>query len=68
MNPTTGVVGSLFDNPILFASGEFDFETGLYYNRARYLDPATPGDLLFVGIRRNAYYNRARYLDPTTGR
>ena len=40
-NPTTGVVGSLFDNPILFASREFDAETGLYYNRARYLDPTT---------------------------
>ncbi len=32
------VVGSL---PILFVSREFDFETGLYYNRARYLDPTT---------------------------
>jgi RHS repeat-associated protein len=41
LNPTTGVVGSLFDNPILFSSREFDAETGLYYNRARYLDPAT---------------------------
>jgi len=40
-NPTTGVVGSLFDNPILFTSREFDAETGLYYNRARYLDPTT---------------------------
>jgi RHS repeat-associated protein len=26
---------------VLFASREFDFETGLYYNRARYLDPTT---------------------------
>jgi RHS repeat-associated protein len=41
LHPTTGVVGSLFDNPILFASREFDAETGLYYNRARYLDPTT---------------------------
>jgi RHS repeat-associated protein len=41
LNPTTGVVGSLFDNPILFASREFDAETGLYYNRARHLDPTT---------------------------
>jgi RHS repeat-associated protein len=31
----------LLVNPILFASREFDFETGLYYNRARYLDPTT---------------------------
>ena len=31
----------LLTNPILFASREFDFETGLYYNRARYLDPST---------------------------
>jgi RHS repeat-associated protein len=31
----------LLANPILFASREFDAETGLYYNRARYLDPAT---------------------------
>jgi len=28
-------------NPILFTSREFDAETGLYYNRARYLDPTT---------------------------
>jgi RHS repeat-associated protein len=28
-------------NPILFASREFDAETSLYYNRARYLDPST---------------------------
>jgi RHS repeat-associated protein len=39
LNPTTGVVGSLFDNPILFTSRKFDAETGLYYHRARYLDP-----------------------------
>jgi RHS repeat-associated protein len=58
----------MLGNHILFTSREFDAEMGLYYHRARYLDPATPGDLLFVGIRRNAYYNRARYLDPTTGR
>ncbi|MDW8244649.1 MAG: RHS repeat-associated core domain-containing protein [Thermogemmata sp.] len=38
LNPTTGVVGSL---PFLFTSREFDAETGLYYNRARYLDPTT---------------------------
>ncbi len=38
LNPTTGVVGSL---PIRFASRELDAETGLYYNRARYLDPTT---------------------------
>jgi RHS repeat-associated protein len=31
----------LVDNPLLFASREFDAETGLYYNRARYLDPST---------------------------
>jgi RHS repeat-associated protein len=31
----------LFDNPILFTSREFDAEKGLYYNRARYLDPTT---------------------------
>jgi RHS repeat-associated protein len=31
----------LFDNPILFASRDFDAETGLYYNRVRYLDPFT---------------------------
>ena len=31
----------LLVNPILFASREFDAETGLYYNRARYLDPST---------------------------
>ena len=31
----------LFDNPLLFTSREFDAETGLYYNRARYLDPTT---------------------------
>jgi len=31
----------LLVNPILFASREFDAETGLYYNRARYLDPTT---------------------------
>jgi RHS repeat-associated protein len=41
LHPPTGVVGSLFDNPILFTSREFDAETGLYYNRARYLDPTT---------------------------
>jgi RHS repeat-associated protein len=41
LHPTTGVVGSLFDNPILFAPREFDAETGLYYHRARYLDPTT---------------------------
>jgi hypothetical protein len=29
LHPTSGVVGSLFDNPILFASREFDAETGL---------------------------------------
>ncbi|MCS7166924.1 MAG: RHS repeat-associated core domain-containing protein [Gemmatales bacterium] len=28
-----------FDNPILFASREFDTESGLYYHRARYYDP-----------------------------
>ena len=39
LKPTTPVVGSLFDNPILFTSREFDAETGLYYHRARYLDP-----------------------------
>ena len=38
LNPTTGLVGSL---PILFASRQFDAETGLYYHRARYLDPTT---------------------------
>ena len=27
--------------PILFTSREFDAKTGLYYNRARYLDPTT---------------------------
>ena len=58
----------MLGNHILFTSRGFDAEMGLYYHRARYLDPATPGDLLFVGIRRNAYYNRARDLDPTTGR
>ena len=31
----------LLVNPILFASREFDAETGLYSNRARYLDPTT---------------------------
>jgi RHS repeat-associated protein len=31
----------LLVNPILFTSREFDAETGLYYNRARYLDPST---------------------------
>jgi RHS repeat-associated protein len=31
----------LLVNPILFASRDFDAETGLYYNRARYLDPTT---------------------------
>ena len=31
----------LLANPILFASREFDAETGLYYHRARYLDPST---------------------------
>jgi RHS repeat-associated protein len=31
----------LLGNYILFTSREFDFETGLYYNRARYLDPTT---------------------------
>ena len=31
----------LLANPILFTSREFDFETGLYHNRARYLDPTT---------------------------
>jgi RHS repeat-associated protein len=31
----------LLANPILFTSREFDAETGLYYNRARYLDPST---------------------------
>lgn len=31
----------LFDNPILFTLREFDAETGLYYHRARYLDPST---------------------------
>jgi RHS repeat-associated protein len=31
----------LLDNPILFASRQFDAETGLYSNRARYLDPTT---------------------------
>jgi len=31
----------LLANPILFASREFDAESGLYYNRARYLDPTT---------------------------
>jgi RHS repeat-associated protein len=31
----------LVDNPLLFTSREFDAETGLYYNRARYLDPTT---------------------------
>jgi RHS repeat-associated protein len=29
----------LVDHPLLFTSREFDAETGLYYNRARYLDP-----------------------------
>ena len=31
----------LLANPIRFTSREFDAETGLYYNRARYLDPTT---------------------------
>jgi RHS repeat-associated protein len=31
----------LLVNPILFTSREFDAETGLYYNRARHLDPTT---------------------------
>jgi RHS repeat-associated protein len=31
----------LLGNYILFTSREFDFETGLYYNRVRYLDPFT---------------------------
>jgi RHS repeat-associated protein len=31
----------LLGNYILFTSREFDAETGLYYNRARHLDPAT---------------------------
>jgi RHS repeat-associated protein len=31
----------LVDHPLLFTSREFDAETGLYYNRARYLDPST---------------------------
>jgi RHS repeat-associated protein len=31
----------LLGNYILFTSREFDFETGLYYNRARHLDPTT---------------------------
>jgi RHS repeat-associated protein len=41
LHSTTGVVGSLFDNPLLFTSREFDAETGLYYSRASYLDPST---------------------------
>jgi RHS repeat-associated protein len=44
LNPTTNIAGSLGlagSLPILFASREFDAETGLYYNRARYLDPFT---------------------------
>jgi RHS repeat-associated protein len=38
VNLATDIVGSL---PILFTSREFDAETGLYYNRARYFDPTT---------------------------
>jgi RHS repeat-associated protein len=44
LNPTSEVVGSLGPAgslPLLFTSREFDAETGLYYNRARYLDPTT---------------------------
>ncbi|MDW8224154.1 MAG: RHS repeat-associated core domain-containing protein [Gemmatales bacterium] len=38
-NVVTAQANPHFDNPILFASREFDTETGLYYNRARYYDP-----------------------------
>jgi len=31
----------LVDHPLLFTSRQFDAETGLYSNRARYLDPST---------------------------
>jgi hypothetical protein len=31
LNPTTNVIGSLFDNTILFTSREFEAETGTYY-------------------------------------
>jgi RHS repeat-associated protein len=31
----------LVDHPLLFTSRQFDAETGLYSNRARYLDPTT---------------------------
>ena len=41
-------------NSILFASREFDAETGLYYNRARYLDPTTGRWTSFDPIRYTA--------------
>jgi RHS repeat-associated protein len=64
----------LFDNPILFASREFDAETGLYYHRARYLAPTTgrwttPDPLGFAAGDANLYRyvgNRATLaIDPS---
>ena len=64
----------LLVNPILFTSREFDFETGLYYNRARYLDPFTgrwttqdplgfaPGD---PNLYRYVFNNPTMLLDPS---
>jgi RHS repeat-associated protein len=64
----------LLINPILFASREFDAETGLYYNRARYLDPSTgrwttqdplgfaPGD---PNLYRYVFNNATMLTDPS---
>jgi RHS repeat-associated protein len=64
----------LLANPILFASREFDAETGLYYNRARYLDPSTgrwttqdpmgfaAGD---ANLYRYVFNNPVVYTDPS---
>jgi RHS repeat-associated protein len=57
---TTNSSGSL-TNPFQYAAREFDSETNLYYNRARYLDPSTGRFLNEDPKKTTAEFNFYRY-------
>ncbi|MBI3893646.1 MAG: RHS repeat protein [Candidatus Wallbacteria bacterium] len=57
-------------NPFLFNAREFDDETGLYYYRARYYDPAsgtflTPDPLVQANLYQYALGDPVNYSDPS---
>jgi RHS repeat-associated protein len=68
-----GTQASAIDNPWLFTGRQFDEESGLYYYRARYIDPAKGrflqrdplGYVDGMNLFQYAKSNPTRYLDPS---